>query len=153
MPIEPIKSRKHALSKMSADPEDWSHFLTLSRLRLVSSFVNCTFLTREAHILSASRGRRQLSAGRHTMQYLAHVVFGINFTKLGKLTARDRTSVANGCRRIEDMRDDPVADKALFFSELALSEMDNQMHRQHIQSQQIQDQARSIFKGAGFDAG
>ena len=51
------------------------------------------------------------------------------------------------------MRDDPVADKALFFSELALSEMDNQMHRQHIQSQQIQDQARSIFKGAGFDAG
>lgn len=87
------------------------------------------------------------------MQYLAHVVFGINFTQLGKLTARDRTSVANGCRRIEDMRDDPVADKAPFFSELALSEMDNQMHRQHIQSQQIQDQARSIFKGAGFDAG
>jgi hypothetical protein len=141
MPIKPIRGRKDTLSHLPADPEDWSLFVTRSRLRLVTSFVNCVFLTREAHILSASRGRQQLSAARHTLHYLSHVVFGINFTQLGKLTLRDRTSVANGCRRIEDSRDDPDADKLLFFSELALNEMDIHMHGGHAQGQ----------NGNGFD--
>lgn len=99
MPMKPIKSRKNSLSNLPADPEDWSLFLTRSRLRLVTSFVNSVFLTREAHILSASRGRQQLSRARQTLHYLSYVVFGINFTQLGKFTLRDRTSVANGCRR------------------------------------------------------
>jgi hypothetical protein len=142
MPIKPIKSRKNSLSNLPADPEDWSLFLTRSRLRLVTSFVNCVFLTREAHILSASRGRQQLSRARQTLHYLSHVVFGINFTQLGKFTLRDRTSVANGCRRIEDSRDDPDADKLLFFSELALNEMDVHMHGDHTQG----------HDGTGLDA-
>lgn len=142
MPIKPIKSRKNTLSHLPADPEDWSLFLTRSRLRLVTSFVNCVFLTREAHILSASRGRQQLSLARQTLHYLSHVVFGINFTQLGKFTLRDRTSVANGCRRIEDSRDDPDADKLLFFSELALNEMDIHMHGGYAQGQ----------NGTGLDA-
>ena len=69
------------------------------------------------------------------------MVFGINFTQLGMPTLRDRTSVANGCRRIEDSRDDPDADKLLFFSELALNEMDIHMHGGHAQGQ----------NGNGFD--
>lgn len=141
MPIKLRKSRKDTLSHLTADPEDWSLFVVRNRLRLVSSFVNCVFLTRDAHIMSASRGKRQLSAARHTLHYLSHVVFGVNFTQLGKFTYRDRTSVANGCRRIEDSRDDPSADKLLFFSELALNEMDNHMHGQVLGGQ----------NGAGLD--
>jgi chromosomal replication initiation ATPase DnaA len=52
--------------------------------------------------------------------YLAHVAFGLSFTDIGRLFARDRTTVAHACRLIEDLRDDSVMDQAIAFIELAL---------------------------------
>lgn len=52
--------------------------------------------------------------------YLGHVVNGLTFTELGRLHARDRTTVAHGCALIEDARDNPAFDRTLSALEYAL---------------------------------
>ena len=38
--------------------------------------------------------------------YLAHVTCGLSLTEVGEVFARDRTTVAHACGRVEDLRDD-----------------------------------------------
>jgi hypothetical protein len=45
--------------------------------------------------------------------YLALVPCGFKLTDTGRLFGRDRTTVAHACGVIEDMRDDPLFDRAL----------------------------------------
>ena len=45
--------------------------------------------------------------------YLAHVTCGLSLTEVGQVFARDRTTVAHACSRVEDQRDDPAFDRAL----------------------------------------
>jgi chromosomal replication initiation ATPase DnaA len=45
--------------------------------------------------------------------YLAHVACGLSLTEVGRLFARDRTTVAHACGLIEDRRDDAAFDRAL----------------------------------------
>jgi hypothetical protein len=52
--------------------------------------------------------------------YLAHVAGGLPLTEVGRLFARDRTTVAHACAMVEDRRDDPAFDRCLGFLELAL---------------------------------
>jgi hypothetical protein len=55
--------------------------------------------------------------------YLAHVVCGLSLTGAGHLFRRDRTTAAHGCSVIEDLRDDPVLDRALTVLEAALASL------------------------------
>lgn len=52
--------------------------------------------------------------------YLAHVACGLTMTQTGELFRRDRTTVAHGCGAVEDLRDDPVLDRALTILEAVL---------------------------------
>jgi len=53
--------------------------------------------------------------------YLAHVGGGLPMTEVGRMFARDRTTVSHACAVIEDRRDDPNFDRALAVLEFALT--------------------------------
>jgi chromosomal replication initiation ATPase DnaA len=42
--------------------------------------------------------------------YLAHVVFRLSLTRVGRAFGRDRTTATHACRVIEDAREDPDVD-------------------------------------------
>jgi chromosomal replication initiation ATPase DnaA len=69
---------------------------------------------------SAGRSRQRIAFARQTGMYLAHVAGGLPFAEVGRLFARDRTTVAHACSVVEDRRDDPVFDRALAVLEFAL---------------------------------
>lgn len=91
-----------------------------AQYNLVLSYVAAAHHIKPEFLLTASRGSKHLSEARQVTNYLAHVVYGMNFTDIANLAYRDRTSIAHGCRRIEDLRDLPDRDRALHFAELAL---------------------------------
>lgn len=92
-------------------------------VRLTLGLVSAIYRADAAYILGPSRGQQALSTSRQVMHYLVHICFGVNYTELATMTNRDRTSIAHACQRVEDMRDDPKIDKALFFAEMALADM------------------------------
>jgi chromosomal replication initiation ATPase DnaA len=102
--------------------------ISLERLRqraqynLVLSYMASAHRTKPEFLLANSRGSKHLSDARHVTNYLAHIVFGMNFTDISKMAMRDRTSIAHGCSRVEDLRDLEQYDRALHFAELALQE-------------------------------
>ena len=78
-----------------------------------------------AHIPAARlrgrlRGRRTVALARQTAMYLAHVVFGLSYTRVGICFGRDRTTVRHACALIEDRRDDPALELALAALEAGL---------------------------------
>ena len=93
-----------------------------AQYNLVLSYMASAYRSKPEFLLTNSRGSKHLSDARHMTNYLAHVVFGINFTDIGKMALRDRTSIAHGCNRVEDLRDLPQYDRALHFAEIALQE-------------------------------
>jgi len=52
--------------------------------------------------------------------YLSHVVLGLTLTEVGQVFARDRTTVAYACSRVEDLRDDLAFDRSLELLESVL---------------------------------
>lgn len=75
--------------------------------------------------VSTSALRRRDRAGnvalaRQIAMYLTHVAFGLTLSEVGRLFARDRTTVAHACAAVEDLRDDPSFDRALLALECAL---------------------------------
>ena len=96
-----------------------------AQYNLVLSFVASAHRTRPEFLLASVRGSKHLSDARHITNYLAHIVYGMNFTDISHMAARDRTSIAHGCNRVEDLRDLAEHDRALYFAELALRELFN----------------------------
>lgn len=92
----------------------------LAQASLVLSFVHMAHGVRPSYLLGPSRGSRRLSEARQVFQYLSHVCFSQTYSELALTSRRDRTSVAHACHKIEDMRDDPNIDRALYFAETAL---------------------------------
>lgn len=73
-----------------------------------------------AELRMANRGRAKIALARQAAMYLVHVNLGLSLTETGELFDRDRTTVAHGCHRIENLRDDPVFDRVLGLLERAL---------------------------------
>jgi hypothetical protein len=120
MPAQVLKRqyrRKHPAINVGAHPRDAQN---ARKIRLVLSSVELAFHAQALHLLGPSRGGRHLARARQTMQYLAHCALSISYADLALLTQRDRTSIAHACRTVENLRDDPQFDKALYFMELAL---------------------------------
>ena len=92
---------------------------------LVLSYIASAHLTKPEFLLGESRGSKHLSDARHITNYLAHVVYGMTYTNISKIAARDCTSIAHGCGRVEDQRDAPQLDRVFHFAELALQEFFN----------------------------
>ena len=71
------------------------------------------FMVASADLWSTTRGRRRAAFARQVAMYLAHVACGLSLTEVGEVFARDRTTVAYACGRIEDLRDNPAFDRSL----------------------------------------
>ena len=70
-----------------------------------------------------ARGGRAVTRARQVAMYLAHVVFGLSFSRVGVCFGRDRTTVRHACRLIEDGRDDDASELGLPAIELGLLAM------------------------------
>lgn len=83
--------------------------------------------------ISKTALRRRDRAGdvalaRQIAMYLTHVAFGLTLSEVGRIFLRDRTTVAHACAAIEDLRDDPSFDRALFALENALIRLPAKSH-------------------------
>lgn len=67
---------------------------------------------------SVSRGTARVALGRQVAMYLSHVACRLTFTDVGRLFARDRTTVAHACGVVEDLRDDVRFDRVLDLVEM-----------------------------------
>jgi len=61
-------------------------------------------------ILGSARGAHDVARARQVAMYLAHVGFGMSLARVADAFGRDRSTVAHGCRLVEDRRDDPEFD-------------------------------------------
>lgn len=71
------------------------------------------FGVRRLELRLSTRGRAKVALARQVSMYLAHVVFGLSLTEVGKIFERDRTTVSHACGVVEDRRDDPIFDRVL----------------------------------------
>jgi chromosomal replication initiation ATPase DnaA len=78
------------------------------------------FKVASAELWSDTRGPRRAAFARQVAMYLAHVAWGLTLTEVGRVFARDRTTVAHACGLVEDLRDDPVLDRSLELLEAVL---------------------------------
>ena len=60
-----------------------------------------------------SRRGPAVSFARQCAMYLAHVVFSLRYSEIGRLFRRDRTTAAYACALVEERRDDPAIDRLL----------------------------------------
>ena len=127
MPVRTISRQQHNRIFDLVAAEKPHDLRDIANMRLVLASVCRVFGLKEKYLLGASRGSAHLVEARHVAQYLAHIAWGLSFTCIARLSCRDRTSVAHACGCVEDKRDDEDFDKALFFLELALMAMAQQI--------------------------
>lgn len=61
-------------------------------------------------ILASGRGSIHIARARQVAMYLAHVGFGMSLARVADAFGRDRSTVAHGCRLVEERRDDKQFD-------------------------------------------
>lgn len=87
---------------------------------------HCVFSALGVHsvaLRSSGRGSARTASARQVAIYLAHVACGLSLTSAGGLFRRDRTTAAHACSVVEDLRDDPIADRALAIMEVATASL------------------------------
>ena len=87
---------------------------------LVECFTQSVFKVSPDEIRLARPGPRRVTFARQVAMYLTHVGAGLPQAEVGRLFARDRTTVAHACAVVEEQRDDPVFDRSLEVLETAL---------------------------------
>ena len=99
-----------------------SHPDTVSASREIESLVGSAFSVPMHDLRAPSRGLATTAFARQVAMYLAHVELGLSKSIVGAHFGRDRTTVAHACGRVEDRRDDPVVDTALFCLTAAIAQ-------------------------------
>ncbi len=66
-----------------------------------------------ADLRTPGRGRAPVAFARQTAMYLAHTGLGLNYSEVGRLFRRDRTTAAHACQVVEERRDDPRIEATL----------------------------------------
>jgi chromosomal replication initiation ATPase DnaA len=62
---------------------------------------------------SITRGRARVAFARQIAMYLSHIACRRSLTEVGRIFARDRTTVSHACGVVEDLRDDRRFDRVL----------------------------------------
>ncbi len=89
--------------------------------RFLLDMVALVYEVEMSALLSPTRGRKKTAFARQVAMYLAHTGGGLSLSCVGRLFARDRTTVAHACALVEDARDQPVFDRTLSHLESAIS--------------------------------
>lgn len=87
---------------------------TVSACRDIESLVGSAFAVPLDGLRGSNRGSPKTAFARQVAMYLAHVELGLSLAMVGAQFGRDRTTVSHACGRVEDRRDDPAVDTALF---------------------------------------
>jgi chromosomal replication initiation ATPase DnaA len=74
-------------------------------MHLVVALVASQYRTEKCNIYMPGRGTRKIRRLRQMAMYLLHTAFSISYNNLAQLFGRDRTTIANACRTIEDLRE------------------------------------------------
>ena len=102
-----------------AEPQACDLGAEIGRVRgVVEISVGQVFNILPEDLVSISRGPQRVAFARQVAMYLSHVACRRSLTDVGRIFARDRTTVAHACGVIEDMRDDPKFDRVLDLLEL-----------------------------------
>ena len=91
----------------------------LAACRRLTSRVAEDFGVALAELVAPSRGSPRAALARQVAMYLCHIGFALSFEAVGRLFARDRTTVAHACRVVEDRRDDRWFDRRISLLERA----------------------------------
>lgn len=91
-------------------------------MRLAAGLTGYALQIPSEHILSTQQRDHRIARARQVAMYLAHVGLGMSLARIGYALGRDRSTVAYGCHRIEDFRDDPDIDAWLDLMEDKLKE-------------------------------
>lgn len=79
----------------------------------VAAVVAQDFAVERAALFARTRSSPRDALARQTAMYLAHTMFAISLSQIGRIYGRDRTTVAHACRRIEDAREGSGFDERL----------------------------------------
>jgi chromosomal replication initiation ATPase DnaA len=90
---------------------------------LIEQAVVPVFAVPSAALWADTRGSPGDALARQVAMYLAHVACGLTFTEVGRLFARDRTTVAHACGLVEDRREEAAFDRALELLEGIMREL------------------------------
>jgi len=85
----------------------------LEVLAVIEPLVAQTFGTTRSELRQGRRGSARVASARQAAMYLAHISWGLPYTEVGRLFARDRTTIAHACATVEDRRDDTRLDRTL----------------------------------------
>lgn len=91
-----------------------------ARLKVVVALVAWAEAVPLDALFRPTRSDAPAADARHLALYLAHVMLGLDMTRLGAAFGRDRASVRHALRRIEQRRDDPLFDAKVSALELIL---------------------------------
>lgn len=97
--------------------------LNATRVGCVMAVVASAFNVGLRDIGAHTRSRAHIALARQVAMYLSHIVLGLNFTEIGMLFERDRTTAAYASRLVEDRRDDAQFDLVLDHLEAAISKL------------------------------
>ena len=108
----------------NAPPRDWFRRRRQKRrtpppeIDTIIANTICSIYRIDASLLhGTSRGSANVALARQVAMYLAHVVGRLDYTGVGRLYGRDRTTVKYACAVVEDMRDDPAFDLTIHLLE------------------------------------
>jgi hypothetical protein len=132
--LQPILAREHGRIMLGStcaerSPRPWRRLAGLASpfidrhqhlRRVIEHTVAPAFAVRRAALWAESRGSPAEAFARQVAMYLAHVSFGLTLSEVGRLFARDRSTVAHACALIEDRRDAAPFDRSLDLLEGAL---------------------------------
>lgn len=79
-------------------------------VRLAAGITGFSLGIPEDTILNGGHREHRITRARQVAMYLSHVVLGMSLARIATATGRDRSTVAYGCHRIEDFREDPAVD-------------------------------------------
>ena len=110
----------HSRSRIFQSPPNM-----VSACRQIESLVGSAFSVPLHDLRAASRGPATTAFARQVAMYLAHVELGLSLSIVATQFGRDRTTVSHACGRVEDRRDDPAVDRALFCLTAAIAKHRN----------------------------
>jgi hypothetical protein len=85
--------------------------LSRSELRnALRTIVATAFSMPAGKLHSRRRGSAAVVLARQSAMYLAHVVFSLSYSEIGRIFNRERTTVRHACRCVEQRREDPATD-------------------------------------------
>lgn len=92
---------------------------------IIDQAVAQVFSVNRIELSRSTRGQANVALARQVAMYIAHVACGLTFTEIGRMFARDRTTVAHACNVVEDRRDDRIFDAVMELLECAVRNMLN----------------------------